>query len=345
MSGAHPAVDVLTNRVAVVMQDRPVIGLSTWLADVIRICADNDKGLNLVTPATSRLTTPLHTALNGPGVRWVVRTGDHTFYDGHTGRLLHWTSDAFDPADDATIANEFLDETPLPAWHLTLSVSVRHQPTARLRLGAALEQLFELHTGHPPAGWGTAEPATEPWSRDTLTDFCRDRAPRRTWLTAVGQPSGQALATLVVSRPGDHVAETIEITVTRSQPWLPEEVTATVDALARRYHIRQLFAAQAPGLTDTTHAPRWAGLPTPLGLFAGPDALNGRPPAQLLDIGAHTATTHGTRDRAGNWYTLHQPEEQPSSAWARLHQVVAHLNTPWLQPRTPQAWGDPERQP
>jgi hypothetical protein len=342
VSAGHPAVDVLTRRVAVVMQDRPVVGLSTWLADVIRICAVNDKGLQLVTPAGSRLTTALHTALNGPGTRWVVRHDDRGFYDGHTGRLLHWSGDAFHTTEHVDISPAFLDETPLPAWHLSLSLSVRHRPTAQLQLGTALEQLFELHTGRPPDGWGTAEPATEPWNRGVLTDFCRDRAPQRTWLAVVGQPSGRAVATLTVSRPGDHVAENIELTLVRPQPWRADDLSPTVDALARRHHIRQLFAAQSPGLTDATSAPRWSGLPTPLGLFAGPDALDGRRPEHLLDVGAHTATTYGTRDRIGNWYTLHRDGEEPAPAWARLQQVVAHLNTPWLRPRPPQPWGDPE---
>ncbi|GAB1644208.1 DUF6177 family protein [Krasilnikovia sp. MM14-A1259] len=344
MSTAHPAVDVLTRRVAVVMQDRPVVGLSTWLTDVIRICADNDKGLHLVTPATSRLTTPLHTALNGPGTRWVVRHDD-TFYDGHTGRILHWTGEEFAPTDEAVISDGFLDESPLPAWHLTIAVTIRHRPTSQLTLGAALERLFHTQTGQPPVGWGTAEPATEPWNRDTLTDFCRDRAPRRTWLTVIGQPAGRALATLTVSRPGEYLDETIEATFVGPRPGHADDVTPTVAELAGGHQIRQLLATQAPGLPDTSHAPRWTGLATPLGLFAGLDALTGRHPQDLLDAGAATTATLGDRDRAGNWYTLHHVGEEPAPAWQRLHHVIARLNTPWLQPGTIRQWGQPESAP
>ncbi|HZA80953.1 MAG TPA: DUF6177 family protein, partial [Actinomycetes bacterium] len=94
---AHPAVDVVTGRVAVVLQDRPVVPLTAWLADAARQCAGSGRGLQVVTPPGSRLTTPLRFALDGPDTRWVVRDGGGSCHDGLTGRLLHWDGGAFVP--------------------------------------------------------------------------------------------------------------------------------------------------------------------------------------------------------------------------------------------------------
>src|SRR4029450_13771056 len=45
VAAGHPAVDVLSDRVAVVLQDRPVVPLTAWLADAARTCAEAGRGL------------------------------------------------------------------------------------------------------------------------------------------------------------------------------------------------------------------------------------------------------------------------------------------------------------
>ena len=40
-------------------------------------------------------------------------------------------------------------------------------------------------TGAAPLGWGTAEPANQPWSAREVTEFCRERAPQPTALVVV----------------------------------------------------------------------------------------------------------------------------------------------------------------
>jgi hypothetical protein len=349
VTAAHPAVDFLTDRVAVVMQDRPVVPLSSWLADVIRICADNDKGLQLITPATSRLTTALSAALDGPDTRWVVHTPDG-HHDGHSGRPLGWSGDAFRPVDPPTLAPHFADGPPPPAWHLTVTVQVRHRASAGLMLGGALEHLVTGLTGRPPAGWGTAEPATQLWDRQSLTGLCRERAPRRTWLCAVGAASaggnavvdGPVLATMVVSRPSGSVLETIRCTAVNSEAVQADALTPTVRELAAGYDVRQLLVQQAPGQADTTRASYWTGLSTPLALLAGPEVIAARPERDVAGIGALTATRLGDRSRSAYWYVLHTHGEDPAQAWSRLEQVVAHLSVPGLGADTPRRWGQPE---
>ncbi|OJF14940.1 DUF6177 family protein [Couchioplanes caeruleus] len=334
---AHPAVDVLTDRVAVVMQDRPVVALGSWLADVIRICADNGKGLQLVTPAATRLTTALYAALDGPDTRWVVHTPDG-HHDGQSGRPLGWNGAAFVPVDPPALSPRFTDGPAAPAWHLTVTLQVRHPVSARLLLGGAMEDLFVQLTGRPPAGWGTAEPATQPWDRHTLTDLCRERAPRRTWLCAVGT-GAPALATMVVSRPAESVLETIRCTVVRGEPLEADALTDAGRGLAAAYDVRQMLVQQAPGQADTTHASHWTGLGAPLALLAGAEAVAGRRGEDLRSVGAISASRLGS---GAYWYALHSYGEDPAQAWSRLEQVIAHLSIPSLSAQTPRRWGQPE---
>lgn len=44
-AAAQPAIDVLTERVAVVIQDRPVVAMTAWLSDAFRAAAEAGLGL------------------------------------------------------------------------------------------------------------------------------------------------------------------------------------------------------------------------------------------------------------------------------------------------------------
>lgn len=59
----HPAIDVLTETTAVVLQDRPVIPMTSWLSDALRTAITSDRALHIVTPNTARLTLPTRNAL------------------------------------------------------------------------------------------------------------------------------------------------------------------------------------------------------------------------------------------------------------------------------------------
>ena len=48
-AAAQPAVDVLTDKVAVIIQDRPVVAMTAWLSDAFRAAADAELGLQIVT--------------------------------------------------------------------------------------------------------------------------------------------------------------------------------------------------------------------------------------------------------------------------------------------------------
>jgi uncharacterized protein DUF6177 len=332
-TSTHPAVDLRTSRVAVVMQDRPVVALTSWLTDVIRSCAGHGRGLQLVTPATSRLTTALYGALDGPDTRWVVHSPEG-HHDGRTGRPLAWDGEAFTTVESPSLASAYTSGPPAPAWHHTIALQIRHPATTTLLLGGALEQITTTLTGQRPAGWGAAEPATQPWHREGFTDLCRQRAPRRTWLCTVGLPapgarlSGPLLATTVVSRTPTAVLETVRCTIVHSQPLQAADLTPLMTTLAGAFDIRQALVQQYPGEPDTTRTAHWTGLSTPLALLAGPEATGGRPDRELVGIGELDHTRMGE----SRWYELRDTGEDPARSWNRLEQVMMHLVLPGGNP-------------
>lgn len=213
---AAPAVDVLTPAAAVVIQERPLVAMTTWLSDALRTAADSDRALQIVTPPTARLTLATRTALQGLPNRWVVQDPEHGYYDGLSGAVLHWKDGAFTPVRDedgtTALAEAFTAPGEAGDRQLVLTLRTRHAPDADLVLGRALEAVFRGLTGTAPAGWSTAEPVNLPWSTRELTDLARTRAPRPTWLIAVGHPDRPALATVRVLRTRAGVEEDITVT-------------------------------------------------------------------------------------------------------------------------------------
>jgi len=323
---AHPAVDVVTGRVAVVLQDRPVVPFSAWLADAVRVCAGSGRGLQVVTPPGSRLTTPLRLALDGPDTRWVVRdaTGA-TCYDGLSGRRLRWDGDAFVPApagpeEGPALAPQFVDRDAPAGRQLLLEVRLRHPATATARLGGALEVLCAALTGQPPRGWGTAEPATEPWDRDALTGFARRRTPAPTLLVVVGGGDRPAVGTIRVSRAASGVDETVTLVVGGADP---DAVAAVAEELAAGEPLVSLLAQACPGRADTTWAPRLSGLPVPIGLAVGPDEVDRLGLGHALAAPAPAARPLGRPARPAVWYQL--GDGTTPAGWDHLAAALRHV--------------------
>ncbi|MGW7294834.1 DUF6177 family protein [Streptomyces xiamenensis] len=83
----HPATDALTATSAVLLRDRPVVGVPPWTQDALRAVRGTRRALYLVTPEHTRPTLPLYELPPTRPPRWVVRYGE-TFYDGFTGAAL-----------------------------------------------------------------------------------------------------------------------------------------------------------------------------------------------------------------------------------------------------------------
>lgn len=332
-----PAVDVLTDQAAVVIQDRrPVVAMTSWLADALRTAAASDRALQIVTPPGTGLTLPTRGVLRGHPNRWVVQDPDCGYYDGLSGAQLHWQDGHFTPVMSGDggaprIADAYKpDEARPPAERqLALSLHTTHPAHENLLLGRALEAAWRALTGAPPAGWSTAEPIGLPWSPRQLTELARTRAQRSapTWLTTIGAPDRPAIATTHVS----HTSAGIEEHITLTLGYAPDEAPPLkalgplAELLATEHGLTSMLTTLRPARRDLTVPPTFQPPPIPLTFTLGADAVN------------HVGRTHAERAHPDLAPTRLGPPTLPSlhytlgdgtdpSAWNRLEHLTGHLS-------------------
>ncbi|MFG2805913.1 DUF6177 family protein [Streptomyces massasporeus] len=328
-----PAVDVLTATTAVVIQDRPLIAMTSWLSDALRSAATAERALQIVTPPTARLTLPTRAALRGLPNRWVVQDAEHGYYDGLSGAVLHWKNGTFTPVHDeqgATSAAEaFIPGPDTGERQLILTLRTRHPAEEPLVLGHALETAFRHLTGAPPAGWSTAEPVNLPWSTRQLTDLARARAPRPTWLVAVGPPGRPALATVRVLRTPAGVEEDMTLALGYGSDEAPpldaiEELATVLDA---EHGLVTLLTTVRAARRDLTVPPSLEAPPVPVAFTLGSaeaeaigQARAGHPPL------GPSPTRLGFASRPALHYPLSDGTDP--DAWNTFQRLIRHLFTP-----------------
>ena len=278
----HPAVDVLTERVAVVLQDRVVVGLSSWLGDLARACGEAGRQLQVVTGSRSRITFPLRTVLASPAAAWVAADESGGYHDGFSGRVLAWDGDGFAPTGDAEPAPAFRMErregrAPLAAVgsrQLLITATLSHPPAAGTVLGLAAERLLAALTGAAPSGWGLAEPMTDPWEPAALTALARERMPQPSVFLFTGGGERAALGTLRAERSRSGVTESISLGVGYDDAPPIGVLPELVAAIAGDTDVVSLLAQVRPGRPDLASAPIWEGVAAPVGLAVGREGLN-----------------------------------------------------------------------
>lgn len=154
----RPAIDVLTGKVAVVIQDRPVVAMTAWLSDAFRAAAEAGLGLQIVSPAGTMLSPAVRDALGGWPSRWIVQDERDGYYDGLTGAVMRWQDGAFDPvlSPDATeddphtpVAAAYREVRDTGERQLGLTFRMVHPADERLVLGGGLETVWRELTGEP----------------------------------------------------------------------------------------------------------------------------------------------------------------------------------------------------
>ncbi|MFE1308413.1 DUF6177 family protein [Streptomyces sp. NPDC058755] len=328
--GALPAVDVLTESTAVVLADRPVLGLTTWLSGVLRATAAAGRALHIVTPPHVRLTLPLRTALGGTPNRWVVKNPAGGYYDGLSGAELIWQNGTFAPSGPpAKVADAFTEgAAPTHDRRLTVTLRTISSPEADLVLGGALETAWRHLTGAPPTGWGTAEPVNLPWSPRQLTDLARRRFPEPTHTLAVGSPDRPAIATHRTTRTTAGVAE--EVTLTVGYPAAQHVPLDAIEPLAAElvdgYGLTAMLTTLTAARADLTLRPLLTAPPIPVAFTLGARDVGAtglaharRPPLAVKPVQLGTA-----RDPA-----LHYPlgDGTDPAAWTALQILTAHLES------------------
>ncbi|WP_238580681.1 DUF6177 family protein [Streptomonospora alba] len=330
----HPAITRATDHVAIAVQDRPVVGLSTWLADAVARHGRAGRGLQLVTPADTRLTCELSALLESPMARWVVRAPDGGHYDGHIGLPLVWHEQAgfvradsrADPAGPHPHYPRPVEDAEDAVDHLLLDLRILHTADADLRLGAEAELLTDTFCGTAPALWGTAEPLTMVWNRDDVTALARRRAPNGSRFLFAAPPGAARpfSGTLSVNRVEEGVAESVSLTVAHPMGTAPdlEGVTGLVEELAAGGNLQTVNVYRRRGSKDLTRAPHPLGPLVPVGVGMGTDAVRtvGSAHAQSAPV---EPVRLGARFAPSLWYPIGDgtdPRDRP-----RLRELLTHL--------------------
>ncbi|WP_199830910.1 DUF6177 family protein [Streptomyces sp. NBRC 110028] len=328
----HPAIDVLTDTTAVVLQDRPVIPMTSWLSDALCTAITSDRALQIVTPNTARLTLPTRHALGGHPHRWVVQDPQDGYYDGLSGAVLRWQNDTFAPAratsGTSLVAPAFANTTATGDRQLIVAIRTRYPADERLVLGRALETAWHHLTGASPAGWSTAEPVNLAWSTRQLTDLARQRAPQPTWLIAIGHPGRPALATVRIARTPAGVEEDITLSLGYGEYEPPplDAIPSLAETLATEHALTSMLTSLGHGPRDLTIPPHIAAPPNPVALTLGPDTVH--------EIGTHHAqhpplNLAPARLGPASRPALHYPlgDGTDDQTWTTLKHLTQHLRT------------------
>ncbi|MFG1625947.1 DUF6177 family protein [Kribbella sp. NPDC049227] len=312
-----PGVDLITDKVAVVMQDRPVIGMSAWLSDALTSAKAAGRDVQLITPKTSSLTWPVRSTLfGGLNAKWVVTADDGEYFDGLNGVRLKWNGEQFLARSTAKPGEQTSDLHPDFAvqddlfGQLQFTVRVRHKPVASLVLGRVAERLFTATTGTGPAGWSTSEPVTQPWSPEALTEYCRGRAPDPTWLILAGQPGAEfrpAVGTLEARRTQSGLDETVTLAVAQPGMDFPDvnKVGDWIDEIADNFELISAMVMGSYGAADGTYQPRFVAMASPIGIAAGHEAVEGSSVAEMVKVeGISKALAIGPAHAPAIWYPI-----------------------------------------
>lgn len=335
-AAAQPAIDVLTDKVAVVIQDRPVVAMTAWLSDAFQAAAKAGLGLQIVSPAGTTLSPAVRDALGGWPSRWIVQDERDGYYDGLTGAVLRWQDGAFDPvlSPDATeddprtpVAAAYQEVRDTGERQLGLTFRMVHPADERLVLGGGLETVWRELTGEPPAGWGTSEPATLPWSLRRLTDVAYERAPEPTWLVVVGNRSRPGIATVRVTRTQAGVEEEVTLAFGYGADEKPplDALPAAAEALATRHHLQSMLVQLRKARRDMAVPPRFEGPGVPLAFVLGAEEVRAMPG----DRARRTPLTGqpvrlGPRTRPALYYPL-PGDPSDLAGWQEFEKLMRHL--------------------
>ncbi|MFG3495854.1 DUF6177 family protein [Streptomyces sp. NPDC047928] len=343
-AAAQPAVDVLTDKVAVVIADRPVVAMTAWLSDAFRAAAHAGLGLQIVSPAGTTLSPAVHDSLGGWPSRWVVQDERDGYYDGVTGAVLRWQEGMFAPVDaaarqasgdpggwgdgDTPVAASFKEGvTDTGERQLAVTFRTVHPADDRLVLGGALETVWRELTGEPPAGWGTAEPANIPWSLRQLTDVAFERAPEPTWFVVVGGRARPGIATFRVRRTKAGVEEHVTLAFGYGDGEEPplDALTRTAEALATRHHLQSMLVQLRKARRDLAVPPRFEGPGVPVAFVLGAEEVRRLPGdrARRTPL-ADPPVPLGPKSRPALYYPL-PGDPSDLSGWREFERLMRHL--------------------
>ncbi len=280
----HPSVDVVTARRAILLVNRPVIGLSSWLVDALSRFTPAGLVVTLVTGPDTRVTLPVRTLIASRVMQWVIQSPDGGFYDGLDGLPQRFDVVEFVARSQRPVP-QFLEVRDHPCWQVLTTLTVEHRADLHTELGLAVEQISTAFGGGVPRGWGLHEPVTEAWDRIELTAVARRRMPTELQLAVVGpqpddadEPAETMVAALTAQRTSRGVEEQVTALsnggpVTRSVAEIREVSYNLLAAAADTQTVGFAWTHLRPGLADLTEPARARPEPAPTAVLIGPRAV------------------------------------------------------------------------
>ncbi len=334
-AAAQPAIDVLTERVAVVIQDRPVVAMTAWLSDAFRAAATAGLGLQIVSPADTTLSPAVRDALGGRPSRWIVQDDQDGYYDGLTGAVLRWQDGSFDPvlSPDAT---EEDPRTPVAAAYqqvhdtgerqLALTFRTVHPADERLVLGGGLEAVWRELTGEPPAklgNSGTGQPSLVSGTidgRSTRTGSGADLVRRGRPPVAAGNRHRTGHAHVGVE---EEVALAFGYGAGEEPPL--DALPVAAEALATRHHLQSMLVQLRKARRDIAVPPRFEGPGVPLAFVLGAEEVRAMPGdwARRVPLDGRPVPL-GPRTRQAMYYPL-PGDPSDLTGWQEFERLMRHL--------------------
>ncbi|WP_167398992.1 DUF6177 family protein [Arthrobacter pityocampae] len=287
-TGEHPF-DYATGGLCAVLQDKPIVSLSSWIARGYTAAAASGRQFAVLTPSSATLTLPLTTLLSGPGCRWIATSPTNTLYDGFTGQALEFSSDGVVPRTGPEVESSFLLAEPRPSGYLHVRAETVHQASLSARVGSFTEAVFSALTGAEPVAWGLHEPVSESWDAEAVSSFTYTRSPRSTRLVVLGAPGAGSsspiptIGVLTVERTADAVVESLEVLAESDDPRPAAELQAMAEIL-HAARARTALIGHGVGFTGLTRPARFTGSTVPAVALFGPEALAATGAARAAEL-------------------------------------------------------------
>ena len=329
-----PGADDVTAAAVLAGLDRPVIGLSRWIAGAHSVAARSGRTLYLVTGDGTRITYPLELLLTAsPAARWIVGSASGTLGDGLSGHPVRWDGQRFADATDTRATDGGTDgnsadghradghgtgggngngydggTAPAPLLDgpgsLRLEITRVDPATGAVEIGGTASAAITALTGAAPSGWGAGEPVSEPWSQRELTAFARGRAPRPTSVVITAGSEASPAVGVLEAEPvasGVHTRLRLALGAARAPgPGFLASLDALAETLADQGAHAMLVAWQ-PGRADATREARPPSPGVPVGLLAGHEIVSARGVEHARAAPAEATAIVGSGSRQACW--------------------------------------------
>ncbi len=281
--------DYASDRLCAVLQDKPVVALTSWIAQCYAAAITSERNFAVITPSSAAVTLPLAVLLSETGCQWVATSPTNALYDGFTGRSLHWTVGGITPRGEAEVDSSFLLAEPRPRGYVHVRAETVHQASFAAPIGTFTQVLFESLTGHAPVGWGLHEPVSERWDTAAVSSFAFARSPRSTRLIVVGAPDAgssvpvPAIALMTIERTASAVVESVELLLDREDPLDPADLGDVTRAL-HSARARTALVGHGVGYSGLTRPARFTGSTVPAAAVFGSETISATGSSRALAL-------------------------------------------------------------